>query len=126
MRHFTPAEAHRDLHAVTFLQEFHRVAHFHIQVVRVDARGHADLLDLDDALILPGFLFLLELVKAELAVVHDLAHGGNGVGRDLHKVELLLLCLGQRLLCGDDAEHGAVRCDQADLLIPDLLIELMI
>ena len=69
---------------------------------------------------------VFELVKAELAVVHDLAHGGNGVGRDLHKVELLLLCLGQRLLCGDDAEHGAVRCDQADLLIPDLLIELMI
>lgn len=52
--------------------------------------------------------------------------GGTALGEIFTRSRLLLLCLGQRLLCGDDAEHGAVRCDQADLLIPDLLIELMI
>ena len=107
-------------------KELERALELCVQVVLADAGRHADLLDLHDALILLGFLFTLGLLKTVFAVVHDLAHGGNGVGRDLHKVELLLLCLGQCLLCGDDAEHGAVRCDQANLLIPDLLIELMI
>ncbi len=94
--HLTAAEAHSDLDAVAFLEELHRVSHFNVQVVRVDAGGHTDLLDLDDTLILTGFLFLLELVKAELAVVHDLAHGRDGVGRDLYEIKLLFLCHSQR------------------------------
>ncbi len=83
-------------------------------------------LDLDDALILPGFLFLLELVKAELAVVHDLAHGGTALGEIFTRSSSCSSAWASASCAGDDAEHGAVRCDQADLLIPDLLIELMI
>ena len=44
-----------------------------LKVVGIDARGHADLLDLDDVLVLLRFFFLFQLFEAELAVVHDLA-----------------------------------------------------
>lgn len=124
--HLTAAEAHSDLDAIAFLEELHRVSHLDVQVVRVDAGRHANLLDLDDALILLGFLFLLELVEAELAVVHDLADRRDGVRRDLHEIKLLFLGHGQRRFGRDDTEHGSVGSDQADFLVADFFVELMI
>ena len=62
------------LHAVAFGQEFLGVAQLDVEVVDVDAGGHPDLLDLDHALILAGFLLALGLLEPELAVVHKLAY----------------------------------------------------
>ena len=126
MGHLTTAEAHSDLDTVAILQEFHRTAHFGVQVVGVDARRHTDLFDLNDVLIFPGFLFFLELVEAEFAVVHDLADRRNGIGRDLDQVKLLLLGHFQGSLGRDDSDHRAVGSDEADFLIPNVFIELMI
>ena len=124
--HLTAAEAHSDLDAVAFLEELDRAAHFGVQVIGVDAGRHTDLFDLHDALIFLCFLFPFELVEAELSVVHDLADGRNGVGRDLDEVKLLFLCHRHRLFDGKNAEHGSVGADQADLLILDFFVELMI
>lgn len=54
-----------------------------VKIAHVDTGGHAHFLDLDDMLVLSGFLFALALFKAELAVVHELAHRRLGLRRDL-------------------------------------------
>ena len=54
-------------------------------------RRHTHFLDLDNALILSGFLLALALLKAELAVVHKPAHGRVGLRRDLDEVKPLLI-----------------------------------
>ena len=126
MCHLTAAETDADLDTVTFLQEFLGVFRLGIEVVGVDAGAHADLFDLHDLLILLGFLLTLLLIEAELGIVHDLADGGDSIGRDLHKVKALLL----RQLVGFVGRHntqlGTVSADQADLFIPDFFVELMI
>ena len=77
-------------------------------------------------LVLFGLLLPLLLVEAELGVVHDLAHGGNGIGRDLYKIQPLLFRHGIGLGSGHDPQLSAVGADQADLFVPDFLIELMV
>ena len=86
------------LHAVAVGQELLRVAELDVEIVDVDAGRHADLLDLYHALILAGFLLALGLLEPELAVIHQLAYRGDGVGRDLDQVQPLLLGHAQRLL----------------------------
>ena len=76
VRHLSASETHRDLEAVALVEELLAVFQLGVEVVRVDAGGHAYLLDLDNALILLGFLLLLGLLEAELAVVHNLADRG--------------------------------------------------
>ena len=83
-------------------------------------------LDFHHPLVLLGFLFTLLLIEAELGIVHDLAHRGDGVGRDLYQIQTLLLCQSVGLCCGHNAQLGTVGTDESDLLVPDLLIELMI
>ena len=89
--HLPAAEAHGDFAPVAVGQEFLRVAELDVEIVDVDAGRHPDLLDLYHALILAGFLLLLALLKAELSVVHELADGGDGLGRDLDKIQALLI-----------------------------------
>ena len=48
------------------------------------------------------------------------------LARDVLALSFYLLAMNTADLFGDDAELGAFCCDQAYLLIPDLLIELMI
>ena len=85
-----------------------------------------NLLDFHHALILFGFLFPLELVKTELAVVHDLADRGDCVRRNLDQIQIRFLCHGQRCFGGNDAEHSAVCANEPNFLIPNFLVELMI
>ena len=76
-------------------------------------------------LILPGFLFLLALLKAELAVIHQLAHRRDCLGRDLDQIQALLVG-DLQCLCGrHDAELFALGADQPDLLVVDVLIQFM-
>ena len=76
-------------------------------------------------LILPGFLFLLALLEAELPVIHQLAHGRNGLGRDLHQVQALLVGDFQRLRGSHDAQLLTLSANQADLLVVDVLVQFM-
>lgn len=126
MCHFAAAEANSDLHAVAVGKEFHRAAHFGVEVVGVDARGHADLLDLDDVLVLLRFFFLFQLFEAEFAVIHDLADWGDGDGGDLHEIKLLLLGKAKRLCRRNDADHAAVCVNQTNLFVLNFFVELMI
>ena len=75
MSHLSASEADRNLDTVAVSKEFECRLELGLKVVLADARGHADLLDVHDTLVLLGFLFTLCLFKAEFAVVHDLADG---------------------------------------------------
>ena len=124
--HFTAAEADGDLDTVALAQELLGAAQLHVEVVDVNAGGHTDFFDFDYALVFAGFLLALGLLEAELAVVHDFAHGGDGVGRDLDQVKALLLGQLQCILSGHDTELFAGVGDQTNLFVADFLIELMI
>src|SRR6202158_4387773 len=122
MRHFAGAIAQGDLDLVALFEEPLHRAHLHVVVVIVDHRPQLDLLDLHDLLFLAGFggFFLRRIF--ELPVVHDLANGRIGVGRNLHKVHTRFegnLYRG----CGfDRAVVGAVLIDQLNLCVADFII----
>ena len=126
VRHFSAAEADRDLDPVSVSKELERALELCVQIVLADAGGHADLLDLHDALVLLGFLFALGLLKAVLAVVHDLADGGLCHRRYLDQVKLLLLRNFHGGLRGHYSKLLAVVADNAYFLVEDLFIDLMI
>jgi len=125
MRHLTTAETDSDFDTVAFLQELLGILQFDVEIVGVDAGRHAYFLDLDHTLVLLGFLFLLQLFEAELAIIHDLADRGNRVGCDLNQIQILFichsLCIGRR----HDTQLGTVSANNPNFLIPDFLIELM-
>ena len=125
VRHFAAAETNGNFDPVAIFQELLGIFDLGIEVVGVDARGHANLLDLDDLLVLSGFLFLLELLEPELAVVHDLADRGNGVRRDLDQIEIFFF--GQRQSSGGrhNTKLIAFSSDHAEFLVPDFLVDLM-
>ena len=125
MGHLAATETNGDLDAVAVGDELLRVPELRVEIADVDARRHADFLDLHNVLILLGLLLPLALLELELAVVHQLAHGGHGLRRDLHQVQSLLISDPQGLGGRHDAQLGAVITDQADLLVANVLIQFM-
>ena len=125
VRHLPAAEADSDLAPVALRQKLLGVAQFHVEVVYIDAGRHPDLLNLHHPLVLAGFLRALGLLEPVLAVVHELAHGGDGIGGDLDQIQAPLLSQAQGLLGGHAAQLFAGLGDQQDLFIADLFIGLM-
>ena len=126
MGHLSAAEADRDLDAVAVAEELLGIFQLGVEIVLADAGRHPNLLHLNDVLILARFLLALGLLEAILAVVHDLAHGRVGARGDLHEIEILLLSDLQRFLGRHDAELRTVLADDADLLIADVVIDLVV
>ena len=125
MGHFTATEADSHLDTVAFLQELLCILQLDVEVVGVDIGRHTDFLDLHHFLVLLVFLFLLHLLEAELAVIHDLADRGSRVGRDLHQIQILFIGQLQSIFSGHNTKLFAVIANDTNFLIPDLLIELM-
>lgn len=123
--HLTAAETDGDLDSVAGGEEFICVAEFCVQITYVNAGGHTDLFDLDDVLILLGFLFPLGLLEAVLAVVHHLADRRGRFGGNFDQVKTCLCGNGQSVARGHDPELLTIGGNQADLFIPDILIDLM-
>ena len=55
VRHFTAPEANGYLHLIAFGQEFPGLPYLGVEVVRIDIERKADLFDVDDLLVFPGF-----------------------------------------------------------------------
>jgi len=125
MGHFTATEPDRHFDAVAFLQELLGVLQLDVEVVGIDVGRHTNFLDLDHTLILLGFFFLLQLLKAELAIIHDLANRGHRVGCDLDQVQILFICHSLCICRGHDTQLGTICTNNPNFLIADLLIELM-
>ena len=126
MCHLASAETNRYLNFVTLLKELPRSSDLRIEIVRIDVRGHADLLDLHDMLLPAGFLLAAGLLITILSVINDLAYRRMRRRRNLDQVDTVFL----RLLIGftrrHDAELLTFRSDQPDFLVAYLFIDLYI
>ena len=125
MGHLSAAEANGDLDTVAISDELLGILELGVEIADIDARRHANLLDLHHVLVLLCFLLLLALLETELAVVHQLANGRDSLGRDLDKIQTLFIGDLQRLIGGHDAHLFTFGTNQADLLVVDILIQFM-
>ena len=123
--HLSASEADGNLDSVAISQELLGVLQLGVEVIGVDTGRHADLLDLDNALVLLCFLFLFGLLETELTVVHDSADGRIGAGSYLDQIQILFNCYFEGFCCGHDAELLSFTADQAYFLVNDLLVDLM-
>lgn len=123
--HLTAAEADGDLDPIASGQELICVAEFCVQITYVNAGGHTDLFDLDDVLILLGFLFPLGLLEAVLAVVHHFADRRGRLGGNFDQVKTGLCGNGQSVTRGHDPKLLTIGGNQANLFVPNILIDLM-
>ena len=87
MGHLAALEAERCFDLVAFAEKADSLVLFGLVVMFVDCDGELDLFDCDDLLLLACGAVALVLFVKKLAVVLDLADGGNGVGGDLYEVE---------------------------------------
>ena len=78
--HLAAAELDRDLDPVAVLQELDGAPDLGVEVALADLRPEPDLLELDRALVAPGFLLLAGLLVLELAVVEERVTGGLDMG----------------------------------------------
>ena len=106
MTHLTAAEADRNLDLITVRKELQGVLQFGVKVVSVDIQRELDLLDLDGMLVLSRLFLALRLLKAILAVVHDLAHGRRRLRSDLHEIEIFFISD----VLGVGSRHNAELC----------------
>ena len=123
--HFPAAEADGDLHPVPVGEKTLGVADLDIEIIDVDPRGHTHLFDLHDPLILFGFLVPLGLLEPVLAVIHELADGGDRVGGDLDQVQLSFDRFGHGLFDGQDAQLLSLGGNQTNFLVANFLVDLM-
>ena len=78
--HLAATETDRGLDLVPRGEELGRLGHLGVEVVGVNIERKAGLFDFDHFLVLLGFLLLLLLLEAVLAVIQQLAHRGLGLG----------------------------------------------
>ena len=124
--HLAAPEADAGLDLIAGFEELLSLLDADVEVGDVDLGGQTDFLDIHNLLVLAGFLFLFGLFKAELAVVHDAAHGGLCLGGDLYQVQTPLDGGIHGLLQGNDAQLGTVAVDQSNFLITNLFVDLML
>ena len=98
-------------------------AHLHVVIMLLDARAHLDLFDLDDLLLLLGFVLALLRFVFELAVIEDLADRGDGGGRNLNEVEAGFGRHVEGFAGGNHPIHLAIFLDEAHFTHADLVID---
>ena len=108
---------------VTLLQELGSLVHLGVEVVGVDVQGKADLLEFNHFLVLLGFLFLFLHLEPVFTVIKNFAHRRLGLRRDLDEVKVLVDSHLQCVARAHNAHLRAIRPDQADFFVADLLID---
>ncbi len=121
--HFSTTEPQGDFDLIAIFEEFEDVAHLHLIVVGVRVGTELDLFDLDDLLLLARFAFAFLLFILELAVVHDLADGRGGVGRNLYQIQTGLFSHLHRLGRMHNTDVIAICTDQADFGGADFVVD---
>ena len=123
MAHLTPAELHDHPDLIAGGQELACLIEFGLIVMRVDAVGDLNLLQLDGLLLLLGFLFALLLLKAVLAVVHDLADRRLRLGSNQNQIHILVVSQSERLAGTHDPERLSLCVDDPNLPYINSLID---
>ena len=123
MSHLAATEAQRDLGLVALFQEPAQITQLDLVIAFVGAGTELDFLDLDDLLLELGFVLPLLLLVLELAVVHQTADRGLGVGRDFHQIHVALLGKPERVGDLDDAELFSIQTYQTHLGDADFTVD---
>ena len=123
--HLTTAETNRNLDAIAVGNKFLCIFQLRVEIAHIDVGRHTDFFDLDHMLIFAGFFLALALLKAELAVIHELADGRSCLRGYFHQVEPLLLSDLQSFCGRNDAELCAIVANETNFFIRDFLIQLM-
>ena len=124
MPHLTAAEADGNLDLIAFLQESGGMANLRLKVVGVDIEGQADFLDLDDTLVLSGFLLTFRLFKPVLSVIDNLAYRGRCLRCNFYKVQILSERHLQRLCSGHHPKLVAIRTDDTHFSVTNFFVNL--
>ena len=126
MRHFTAAEAQRNLRLVAVGEKTHKAAQLRLEVVLIRCRAELHFLDLHDLLLRLRFLGLLLLLITELAVIHQAADRRHRIGRNLDEINVRVLCHAKGFGRADNTDLGAIDAGQSDLRNSDLTIDPML
>ena len=95
-----------------------------VEVTDVDLQGQTNLFRFHRLLILTVLFLPLGLLVTVLAVIHDLADRGLGLGSDLHQIQTAIIGNLLRVTGAHDPQLLAVGGDDTKLFIPNLFIEL--
>jgi len=123
VRVFPSAELQCQLDLRSIAKELPDLAQLVFQVAGIGAGMELDFLDLRYLLSLAGLLGLYGLLIPKLAVVHDLADWRNGIGRNLDKIQPLLVGHTLRLACRHDTDHLSIGIQDAHLLGANLEVD---
>jgi len=121
--HFAPLELHHHANLVSVGKKTQCVLYLGFKIVRVDAAGKLNFLELNGLLLLLGFLFALIAFKAEFTVVHDLAYGRSCLRCHHNQIQAFVISQLQCLGRAHDSHGFTVGSDQTDLFRGDLLVE---
>jgi hypothetical protein len=89
----------------------------------VDTRAKFDFLDLDDLLLLLGFVLFLLFFVFIFSEIKDLANGRIGVGRDLDEIEAGIRRHIERFVARNDPHHVAAFVNEPKLVYCDFAID---
>lgn len=90
--HFPATEEHGELDFVAVVEEIAGAVDLDAQVVVVDFGTDADFLELGLLGVGASFLLFFALLVFPLAIVHDLADRGLGLGCDFHEIKARVEC----------------------------------
>lgn len=91
--HLAPSKSAGQAHPVALFQKISRMSQFCLHIVPIDIGLDFNLFDFDMHLRFSIISLALVLIVSKFSHIHDLAHGGIGVGRYLDQIKALLLSL---------------------------------
>jgi hypothetical protein len=122
MGHLAASEPDAGFDLIPVLEESEDVVFLEIEVVLIDAGPELNLFDDDDFLLFLRLVGLLFLLEQELPVIHQLADGRGGAGRNLDQIEVFFAGQLLGLGVGNDADLRAIVTDEADFRSTDLFV----
>ena len=122
VRHLTPPKPNGELDLIARIEELRRLPGFGLKIMIPDLRLDANLLQLDDMLVLARLTLPPALFVPELPVVHHATDRRDGVGRDFDEVDPTRARQIEGFASREDTELLAVLVDDPDLADPDTLI----
>ena len=93
--------------------------------MHINAWRHANLFNVDYALILARFLFALILFELEFTVIHNAANRRNCLRSNFYEIKSAFVCESERLIQGYNAYLITVRVDKTNFFVANVFIDLM-
>ena len=123
MRHFAPAEEHRDLHLIASIEELRSLTPLGFKIMSVDLGANANFLEFDDSLMLAGLAFFSALFVTIFAVIHQSTDRRNCVRSHFDEIEPAVSGHLQRLHGWNNANLLAILVYQTNLTDPNPLVD---